>query len=140
MDLMNQEINLIDSQKQQWKDALGVELKRIIENNSTLYQKRAGRIFSEEIQNQRYLLDDLLSQAATIEIELLEAQRAEYEFRAQNLDALGDQSKFAIDFAPHRTSFTGHSTASSGKTNLDITTTQSKALVNRTYTPTLRHA
>ena len=72
MDLMNQEINLIDSQKQQWKDALGVELKRIIENNSTLYQKRAGRIFFEEIQNQRYLLDDLLSQAATIEIELLE--------------------------------------------------------------------
>ena len=99
MDLMNQEVNLIDSQKQQWKDALGAELKSIIENNVTLYQKRAGRIFFEEVQNQRALLDDLLSQAATIEIELLEAQRAEYEFRAQNLNALSDQSKFAIDFA-----------------------------------------
>lgn len=99
IELMDFEVELIDSQKGQWKDSVGAYLKKIIDNDGQLYQKRAGGIFFKELIIQQSLLDDLLSQASTVEIELLEAQRAEYEYRAQNLNVLGDQSQFNIDFA-----------------------------------------
>ena len=52
-----------------------------------------------EMERQKMMLSDLLSQSQIIAFEVVDAQRLDYEFKASNLEALGDQSKFQIDFA-----------------------------------------
>ena len=99
LDIMNEEINLIDSQKPQWRDTIGNHLKKILEKDRTFYEKRAGRLFIAEMQRQHKILQELLSQSQIVGFEVVDAQRLDYEFKASNLDVLGDQSKFNIDFA-----------------------------------------
>lgn len=99
LDIMSEEINLIDSQKPQWRDTIGNHLKKILEKDRTFYEKRAGRLFIAEMQRQHKILQDLLSQSQIVGFEVVDAQRLDYEFKASNLDVLGDQSKFNIDFA-----------------------------------------
>jgi tetratricopeptide (TPR) repeat protein len=99
LEIMNEEINLIDSQKPQWRDTIGNHLKKILEKDRSFYEKRAGRLFIAEMQRQHKILLELLSQSQIVGFEVVDAQRLDYEYKASNLEVLGDQSKFDIDFA-----------------------------------------
>lgn len=99
MDLMEQELIKIDSEKPQWRDTIGVHLKKVIQEDMDTYKKRAGRFLLSEMQRQHDTLGTLLSQAQLIGFEVVDAQRVDYEYKASNLEALGDQSKFDVDFA-----------------------------------------
>jgi tetratricopeptide (TPR) repeat protein len=99
LDIMNAEEVKIDSQKPQWRDTIGNHLKKILEKDETRYQKRAGRLLIAEMERQNMMLAELLSQSQIISFEVVDAQRLDYEFKASNLEALNDQSKFNIDFA-----------------------------------------
>ena len=96
---MDSEIAKIDSQKPQWRDTIGNHLKKILEKDQARYQKRAGRLLIAEMERQHQMLTELLSQAQIVAFEVVDAQRLDYEFKASNLEALNDQSKFNIDFA-----------------------------------------
>ena len=99
LEIMDEELKKIDSQKPQWRDTIGNHLKKILERDQARYQKRAGRLFIAEMERQNMMLSDLLSQAQIITFEVVRAQRLDYEFKASNIEALNDQSKFDIDFA-----------------------------------------
>ncbi len=99
LDIMESEALRIDSQKPQWRDTIGNHLKKILEKDQTRYQKRAGRLLIAEMERQNMMLAELLSQSQIIAFEVVDAQRLDYEFKASNLEALNDQSKFNIDFA-----------------------------------------
>ena len=99
LEIMEEEIRLIDSQKPQWRDTIGNHLKKILEKDKEFYEKRAGRLFIAEMQRQYQMLTELLSQSQIIAFEVVDAQRLDYEYKASNLDVIGDQSKFDVDFA-----------------------------------------
>jgi tetratricopeptide (TPR) repeat protein len=99
LEIMDTELQRIDSQKPQWRDTIGNHLKKIIEKDQIRYEKRAGRLLIAEMEKQNLMLIELLSQAQIIAFEVVDAQRLDYEFKASNLEALNDQSKFNIDFA-----------------------------------------
>jgi hypothetical protein len=99
LELMKEEVRLIDSQKPQWRDTIGNHLKKILEKDTNFYEKRAGRLLIAEMQRQQLRLADLISQSQIIAFEVVDAQRLDYEYKASNLEALGDQSKFDVDFA-----------------------------------------
>ena len=99
LEIMDNELVKINSQKPQWRDTIGNHLKKILEKDQSRYEKRAGRLLIAEMERQNFMLTDLISQAQIIAFEVVDAQRLDYEFRASNLEALQDQSKFNIDFA-----------------------------------------
>ncbi len=99
LELMEEEIRLIDSQKPQWRDTVGVHLKKVIEKDRRTYEKRAGRLLIAEMDVQNKMLGTLLSQSQIIGFEVVDAQRLDYEYKASNIEALTDQSKFDVDFA-----------------------------------------
>ena len=107
LEMMDQEISRIDSEKPQWRDTVGVHLKKVIEKDKRTYEKRAGRLLIAEMQVQNEMLASLLSQSQIIGFEVVDAQRLDYEYKASNFEALTDQSKFDVDFATSLTSFTG---------------------------------
>ena len=99
LDLMETELTRIDAEKDKWKNTVGVHLQKIIQEDKTLYERRAGLLLLEELQRQNDTLNKLLSQSQIIGFEVVDAQRVDYEFRASNSSALGDQSQFDVDFA-----------------------------------------
>ena len=99
LEIMDEELIKIEAQKPQWKDSVGVYLKKIIEKDRIRYQKRAGRALKKELKAQEALLKNLLNQANFIKIDLKEAQKADYERKAQNVSALKLKQKFNVDFA-----------------------------------------
>ena len=98
MDMLDQETEQIEEQKSAWRDVVGEGLKSRIEADRQRYEKRAGLLFLRELAYQREALQELLYQADTIEFEVVDAQRMNYEFRMSNpeVNALSDQP---IDFA-----------------------------------------
>ena len=99
LEMMDDELQRIDSEKPQWRDTVGVQLKKIIEKDKMIYEKRAGRMLLVEMQRQGDMLSSLLSQSQIIGFEVVDAQRLDYEYKASNFDALNDESKFDVDFA-----------------------------------------
>lgn len=101
LDLMDQEVALVNAQKAQWKDNLGQELIRVIEEDRIRYKKKAGAELLKEMIKIEDMLNSLLTQADIVEFEVTDAQRADYEYKAstQDLDA-GKERK--IDFATSR--------------------------------------
>ena len=99
LEMMDEEIRRIDSEKPQWRDTVGVHLKKVIEKDRRTYEKRAGRLLLEEMKVQNAMLGTLLSQSQIIGFEVVDAQRLDYEYKASNFEALTDQSKFDVDFA-----------------------------------------
>ena len=99
LEMMDEEISRIDSEKPQWRDTVGVQLKKVIEKDKRTYEKRAGRLLIAEMQVQNEMLASLLSQSQIVGFEVVDAQRLDYEYKASNFEALTDQSKFDVDFA-----------------------------------------
>jgi hypothetical protein len=97
--IMEDELKIIDLQKPKWRDSVGPELKKIIEKDQVMFQKRAGRRFLKELAAQDETLKQLLNQANFIKIDLKEAQKDDFERKAANIDASKLKSKFLVDFA-----------------------------------------
>jgi tetratricopeptide (TPR) repeat protein len=99
LEVLDEEEVLIDKQRSEWRDSVGVYLKQRIERDRQKYKKRAGRLFLRELARQANKLQDLLTQSEIIRFEVVDAQRVDYAYKAQNADigdALGD---LKIDFA-----------------------------------------
>jgi TolA-binding protein len=101
LDMMDKEVALINAQKAQWKDNLGQELVKSIEEDRVRYKKKAGAELLREMIKIEDMLGSLLTQGDIVEFEVTDAQRADYEFKSstQDLDA-GKERK--IDFATSR--------------------------------------
>ncbi len=98
MDMMDRETALIDSQKGVWRDTLGAHLKKQIEQDRARYKKNAGKLLLAEMAFQKGVLDDLMGQSKIIRFEVVDAQRADYEYKASapQVDTLEDK---VVDFA-----------------------------------------
>lgn len=101
LDLMDQEVTYINEQKSQWRDTVGSELLKIIEEDRVLYKKKAGNELLREMLKINQMLEDLLTRSEIVRFEVVDAQRADYEFKASNtqIDA-GVERK--IDFSTSR--------------------------------------
>lgn len=98
IDMMDEEIEAIDRQKEAWSATLGDELKQIIAKDRARYKKRAGLTMLSELAEQSATLDDLLGQSEIIRFEVVDAQRKDYEFKVSNAD-IGALDERTIDFA-----------------------------------------
>ena len=102
MDMMDDELVLIDAQKSQWKDLLGANLKQVIAEDRARYKQYAGRVMLQQMANEYQELSDLMTQSEVIRFEVVDAQRADYEFRMQNPDVESEEDK-KVDFAVSKT-------------------------------------
>jgi tetratricopeptide (TPR) repeat protein len=102
MDMMDEEIAAIEKQKVQWRDRLGVELVKSIEKDRLRYKKYAGAKLLQELSQIHRMLGDLMTQSEIIRFEVVDAQRAGYEYRMQNpeVDSSADKK---VDFAVSKT-------------------------------------
>jgi hypothetical protein len=101
LDMMEAEIALIDAQKSVWRDSVGAAVREAIEEDRIRYKKRAGLAMLQEMTRQEAYINDLISQSEIIRFEVVDAQRADYQFRAQNAVVESDDER-KIDFATSR--------------------------------------
>jgi tetratricopeptide (TPR) repeat protein len=98
MDMMNEEVALIDTQKGSFKSGVGDHLKKVIESDRQRYKDRAGKALLQEMLEQYRMVDGLLSDIDVLEFEVADAQRADYMFQMNNPDVSASDKK-PIDFA-----------------------------------------
>jgi tetratricopeptide (TPR) repeat protein len=98
LEMMNDEAELIDSQKARWQQTIGVYLKKIIEADRQRYERRAGKLFLAEMARQANYLSDLMTQSEIIRFEVVDAQRIDYAYKAENTDLI-DSAVDSLDFA-----------------------------------------
>jgi hypothetical protein len=102
LDLMDQELAFIAEQKVQWKDTVGAELVKTIEEDRILYKKKAGNELLREMLKINQMLEDLLVRSEIVRFEVVDAQRVDYEFKSQNVDDIEAGIKRKIDTATSR--------------------------------------
>jgi tetratricopeptide (TPR) repeat protein len=102
LELMDQELAYIAEQKVQWKDTVGAELVKVIEEDRILYKKKAGNELLREMLKLNQMLEDLLVRSEIVRFEVVDAQRADYEFKSQNVDDIEAGIKRKIDTATSR--------------------------------------
>jgi tetratricopeptide (TPR) repeat protein len=98
LEMMDSETELIEAQKSRWQETIGVYLKKIIESDRQRYERRAGRLFLSEMARQANYLSDLMTQSEIIRFEVVDAQRVDYSYKAENTELL-DTSLDDLDFA-----------------------------------------
>jgi hypothetical protein len=97
--IMDREESLIDSQKSQWKDGVGEGLHKVIAEDRERLKRRAGLALLQEMVTMTTYMGDLLTQAEIIRFEVVDAKRADYIYKGQNVD-IGESAKGAeLDFA-----------------------------------------
>jgi tetratricopeptide (TPR) repeat protein len=99
MDLMEQELALIDQQKPRWRDGLGASLRKQIEEDNVKYKKRAGILLLKEMARQTNKVADLITQSEIIRFEVVDAQRLDYQYKAQTGDVDEALKSVDLDFA-----------------------------------------
>ena len=99
LDIMIEEEALIDQQKPRWRDSIGPYLKKIIETDRQRYQRRAGLLFLKEMTRQSNKVAELLTQSEIIRFEVVDAQRVDYAYKAQNVDVGDTTDDVDLDFA-----------------------------------------
>jgi len=99
MNMMDEEVALINDQKARWADSVGVYLKRIIEKDRSKYERRAGLLFLSGMAREANYVSDLLTQSEIIRFEVVDAQRIDYAYRADNTELLDSANQNDIDFA-----------------------------------------
>ena len=97
--LMEQEKELIDSQKARWRDSVGNHLKKVIETDRLRYKRRAGLLFLSEMARLTAYMGDLLAQSEIVRFEVVDAQRVDYEYRMQNPDLEDSFKGLELNFA-----------------------------------------
>jgi len=99
MDLMDEELELIDSQKPEWRNTVGALLKKVIEKDRQKLKRRAGKFMLAEMARWANTLQDLISSSEIVRFEVIDAQRVDYQYKFQNPDLSNLSSKVDLDFA-----------------------------------------
>lgn len=99
LEQMDREEDLIDTQKTQWKEGVGQQLHKIIAEDRERLKRRSGLVMLKEMATATNELGDLLTQAQIIRFEVVDARRADYSYKMQNLDLTDTSGGGAIDFA-----------------------------------------
>ena len=102
MDMMDDEIKMINQQKTEWRQTVGQHLLGVIETDRVRYKKAAGRTLLKEMASHYKTLGDLMTQSEIIRFEVVDAQRADYEYKMQNPEVESAEDK-KIDFAVSKT-------------------------------------
>ncbi len=103
MALMDDEIGLIQQQKPQWRDTVGVSLQQIIEKDRQKYKRRAGLFMLSEMARWANTLQDLLTSSEIVRFEVIDAQRVDYQYKFQNPDIADLSNSADLDFATAKT-------------------------------------
>ena len=99
MNMMDTEVGLINEQKSRWQDTVGSYLKRIIERDRAKYERRAGLLMLHTMAEEANYLSELLTQSEIIRFEVIDAERVDYMYRADNTELLDTSGKLTLDFA-----------------------------------------
>jgi tetratricopeptide (TPR) repeat protein len=99
LDLIDQEIDLINRQKPEWRDTLGALLKKVIEKDRSKLKRRAGKFMLAEMARWANNLQDMLSSSEIVRFEVIDAQRVDYQYKFQNPDLANLSGKIDLDFA-----------------------------------------
>lgn len=101
MDVMDQELVLIDSQKPEWTASLGVHLKDVIEKDRQRYKRQAGLLVVDELNKQHQILGELMSNSQVVRFEIVDAQRQDYEHKMANptVESAADKT---VDYSTSR--------------------------------------
>ena len=99
LELLDKEEELIAAQKSQWKGAVGQDLLKILGDSRERLKKRAGRVLLRNMVDLTKQLGDLIGQAQIIRFEVVDARRADYTYRLQNIDMVDTSKGQDIDFA-----------------------------------------
>jgi tetratricopeptide (TPR) repeat protein len=100
MALMDDELDLIDKQKPQWRDTVGEMLRQdVIAKDRRKFKVRAGKFMLAEMARHANILQDLLSASEIVRFEMIDAQRVDYQYKFQNPDIADMATKVDLDFA-----------------------------------------
>jgi tetratricopeptide (TPR) repeat protein len=108
--IMDQEEELIASQKQAWQDTKGANsrttladhLRKQIGVDRERLKRRAGLLLLQELATINNHLGDLLAQAEIIRFEVVDARRADYVYRGQGVDLKDTSANRDLDFSTSR--------------------------------------
>ncbi len=98
MDVIDKELTLIEAQKAEWKVTVGEGLKKIYADDRVKIKRSAGATMLNELSAEYKNLTDLLSQSQIIRFEVVDAQRADYEFRMASPDISSAKDEI-VDYA-----------------------------------------
>ncbi|MAY80930.1 MAG: hypothetical protein CL930_09130 [Deltaproteobacteria bacterium] len=99
LDLMQEELNLIDRQRPEWRDSVGDFLKKVVRKDEVRLKRRAGKYMLAEMARWANTLQDLLSSSEIVRFEVIDAQRVDYQYKFQNPDLSNLDSSLDLDFA-----------------------------------------
>lgn len=99
LQLLDTEEQLIQSQKSQWKGAVGEELMKVIAEARETLKKRAGRAMLKNMLGVTKQLGDLIGQADIIQFEVVDARRGDAIYKMQNIDLQDTSRGTDTDFA-----------------------------------------
>lgn len=99
LEVMDREEQLVDAQKTQWKDAVGQQLHKVIAEDRERLKRRAGLLMLQEMVQQTNYLGDLLTQSQIIRFEVVDAKRADYQYKLTNQDLQDTSKEYQLDFA-----------------------------------------
>jgi len=102
LQMMDGEVENINKKTAAWKDTVGAELLKTIEEDRVLYKKKAGMELLREMDKLNEVLKDLLVRSEIVGFEVVDAQRADYEFKAAQGDDIEAGTKRKTDFATSR--------------------------------------
>lgn len=102
LQVMEQEEALIDAQKSQWKDSIGNQLHKVIAEDRERLKRRAGLALLREMAQTTSYLGELLTQSQIIRFEVVDAKRADYQYKLSNIDVLDTAREVERDFAVSR--------------------------------------
>jgi TolA-binding protein len=97
--LMREEFERINLQKPQWKDTVGVDLQKELENSILKNKKLAGVLLLKAFKQQDDLILNLLNQTEFIEIDVKDKKGQKLIELANNVSAIDFNQKFNVDFA-----------------------------------------
>lgn len=102
LQVMEQEEALIDAQKGQWRDSVGNQLHKVIAEDRERLKRRAGLALLREMAQTTSYLGELLTQSQIIKFEIVDAKRADYQYKLSNIDVVDTAKEIERDFSVSR--------------------------------------
>lgn len=99
LEVMDKEEQLIDAQKSQWKDSVGEGLHKVVSEDRERLKRRAGLVMLQEMAEVTNHLGDLLTQSQIIRFEVVDAKRADYQYKLTSTDLTDTSKEYQRDFA-----------------------------------------
>lgn len=97
--LMREEFERINLQKPQWKDAVGLDLQKNLEDSILKNKKLAGVLLLKALKQQDDMILNLLNQTEFIEIDVKDKKGQKLIELANNVNSINFNQKFNVDFA-----------------------------------------